>query len=235
METVRDVMTRSVLSVGPDTPLKDVALLLIEHRISGLPVVDGSGRVVGVISEGDLLVKERQPDAVRHRPLARLFGESAETRQLLAKAEARTAGDAMTAPAITVEASAPVGVAATLMIDRKVNRLPVTEGDRLVGIVTRADVIRTFARSDEELAARIRSDVLLRTLWLDPDLFSVEVSNGVATIRGRVERKSSAAMLERMAEMVPGIVAVTADIAWAIDDRDIQAPSPDYLSPKGPS
>jgi CBS-domain-containing membrane protein len=235
METVRDVMTRAVLSVGPETPIKDVARLLIEHRISGMPVVDDAGRVLGVISEGDLLVKEQQPRATRHRPLARLFGDSAETRQALAKAEALTAGDAMTAPAITIEASSPVGAAASLMIERKVNRLPVTEDGRLAGIVTRADVIRTFARSDEELAEAIRTDVLVRTLWLDPERFEVEVVNGVATIHGQTERRSTAAMVQRMAEALPGIVAVVADIAWTVDDRDIEAPAPDYLSPKSPS
>jgi CBS domain-containing protein len=235
MKTVRDVMTRSVLSVRPDTPIKEVAELLIKHRISGLPVVDAQGAVVGVISEGDLLVKERRPGAIRHRPLARLFGESAETRRLLAKAEARTAGDAMTAPAITIEADRAVGVAASLMIERQVNRLPVTDAGALVGIVTRADVIRTFARSDEELADAIRSEVLVRSMWIDPSQFTVTVTDGVAHITGTVGRRSTAAMIERMAHLVAGIVDVSADIAWTVDDRDIEAPGPDYFSPKSPS
>jgi CBS domain-containing protein len=235
MKTVRDVMTRSVLSVAPGTPLKEVANLLIEHRISGLPVVDDQGSVLGVVSEGDLLVKERQPAAVRRRPLARLFGDSAETRQLLAKAEARTAGDAMTSPAITIAADRPVGAAASLMIERKVNRLPVVEGGKLVGIVTRADVVRTFSRSDEDLAEAIRSEVLVRSMWVDPAAFTVTVTDGVARITGNVGRRSTAAMVERMAYLVPGIVDVSADISWTVDDRDIEAPGPDYLSPKGSS
>ncbi len=235
METVRDVMTRAVLAVKPDTPLKDVARQLIDHRISGLPVVNEAGQVIGVISEGDLLVKEQQPGSIHHRPLARLFGESTETRHLLAKAEARTAGDAMTSPAITIDASQSVGAAAALMVQRQVNRLPVTEAGHLIGIVTRADVVRTFARSDEELAETIRSDVLLRALWLDPSQFTVEVTDGVATIRGSVGRRSTAAIVEHMAEMVPGVVAVVTNLDWSIDDRDIEAPGHDYLSPKGPS
>ncbi len=235
METVRDVMTRSVLSVRADTPLKDVARLLIDNRISGLPVVDDGGRVIGVVSEGDLLVKEQSRDAIHHRPLARIFGESSDTRQLLAKAAARTAGDAMTTPPITIDASQPVGVAATTMIKRRVNRLPVTEDDRLVGIVSRADVIRTFVRTDEELAETIRQDVLLRDLWEDPDAFSVSVADGVATIKGGVERRSSAGIIERMVGLLPGIVGVTADITWAMDDRGLQSPPADYISPKSPS
>lgn len=232
METVRDVMTRSVLSVRPDAPLKEVARELIEHRISGLPVVDDAGRIVGVISEGDLLAKEQRRDAVHHRPLARLFGESAETRSLMAKAEASTAGEAMTSPAITIDALQSVDAAATLMIQRKINRLPVTEGGKLVGIVTRSDVVSTFARSDDDLAEVIRNDVLRHTLWRDPDTFRVSVTDGVASISGEVERRSTATILENMVKMVPGIVSVKADIKWTLDDRDIEAPGPDYISPK---
>jgi CBS domain-containing protein len=235
MKTVRDVMTRPVLSVRPETPLKEVASILVEHRISGLPVVDATGRVLGVVSEGDLLMKGHDPDAVHHRPLARIFGESEETRQLLAKAEARTAGDAMTAPAITIDASKPVNVAATMMVERKVNRLPVTEDDRLVGIVTRADVVKTFVRTDDELVSAIRSEVLLHALWIDPEHFAVSAVDGVVTVQGRVERRSTAAMIAPMIEMVPGVVAVNADVAWSVDDRGIEAPAPDYFSPKSPS
>ncbi len=235
MKTVRDVMTHPVQSVRPETPLKEVARLLIDHRISGLPVVDDSGKVLGVVSEGDLLMKGQEHGAVHHRPLARIFGESEETRRLLAKAEARTAGDAMTTPALTIDAGRPINVAATLMVERKVNRLPVTEDGRLVGIVTRADVVRTFVRSDEELAEAIRDEVLVRALWVDPAGFTVEVVDGIATVTGRVRRRSTAAMIEPMVEMVAGVIAVNANVEWSEDDRTIEAPGPDYFSPKSPS
>jgi len=235
MTTVRDVMTTTVLAVRPETPLKEVARLLVERRISGLPVVDDEDRVVGVVSEADLLVKEQGPDAVPRGTLDRLFGESGQTRQLRAKAEARTAGEAMTAPAITIDGGASVHRAAAQMIERRVNRLPVVDAGRLVGIVTRADLVRSFVRSDAQLAQTIREDVLLKALWIDPDQVAVEVADGVAAIRGRVDRRSTAAMVAHMVEMVPGVVAVTAEIAWSVDDRDIDAPAPDYFSPKGPS
>jgi len=235
MNTVRDVMTRPVRSVRPETPLKEVAQILIEHQISGLPVVDAEERVVGVVSEGDLLVKEQGPGAIRHRPLARIFGESRETRALRTKMAARTAGDAMTAPAITIEASRPISVAAAMMVEHKVNRLPVTEDGRLAGIVSRADVVRAFARSDSELAAEIREEVLRKALWLDPRKFRVDVRDGIATVTGKVDRRSTAAMVERMVAVLPGVVGVTNRVAWTTDDRDIEAPGPDYVSPKGPS
>lgn len=235
MKTVRDVMTRPVRSVRPETPLKEVARLLVEHRISGLPVVDENDRVVGVVSEADLLVKEQGPDAVPHSILDRIFGEAEETRLLRMKAEARTAGDAMTTPAITIDASRTVHQAATVMIERRVNRLPVVEDGQLVGIVTRADLVRSYVRSDEQLAEQIRRDVLVRDLWIDPEQVTVEVADGVVTLGGRVDRRSTARMVARMVEMVPGVVAVNAEIAWTTDDRDLDAPAPDYFSPKGPS
>jgi len=235
MTTVRDVMTTSVLAVRPETTLKEVARLLVERRISGLPVVNEAGRVVGVVSEADLLVKEQEPGALARGPLDRIFGESDELRQQRVKAEARTAGEAMTAPAITIDASRSVQQAANLMIERRVNRLPVIEDGRLVGIVTRADLVRSFVRSDEQLEATIRDDILLKALWIDPALFSVDVTDGVVTLSGGVDRRSTAEMVARMVEMVPGVVGVNAEIAWKVDDRKIDAPAPDYFSPKGPS
>jgi CBS domain-containing protein len=228
-------MTNAVLAVKPATTLKEVARLLVENRISGLPVVDDEIRVIGVISEADLLVKEQDPGAFEPSRLDRIFGASEELRELRAKAEARTAGEAMTSPAITIEASRSLHQAAGVMIERRVNRLPVVRDGRLVGIVTRADLVRAFVRSDEQLVRMIRDDVLRRTLWIDPDQFEVEVDDGVATIRGAVARRSTAGMIVRSVENVPGIVAVNAEIAWNVDDRDIEAPAPDYFSPKGPS
>lgn len=235
MTTVRDVMTAAVLAAQPDTPLKEVARLLVEHRISGLPVVDDEGQVVGVVSEADLLVKGQGPDAVPRGAFDRLLGESEQTRQLRAKAEARTAGEAMTAPAITIDPSRSVHQAASVMIERRVNRLPVVDAGRLVGIVTRADLVRSSVRSDAQLEQSIREDVLRKALWIDPARFVVEVDDGVVTLRGSVERRSTAAMVVHMVEMVPGVVDVTAEIDWTIDDRDIDAPKPDFFSPKSPT
>lgn len=235
MTTVRDVMTTTVLAVRRETPLKEVARLLVERRISGLPVIDDEGQVVGVVSEADLLVKEQGPDAVPCGTLDRLLGESGQARQLRAKAEARTAGEAMTAPAITIDAAASVHRAAAQMIERRVNRLPVVDAGRLVEIVTRADLVRSFVRSDAQLEQTIREDVLLKALWIAPDQVAVDVVDGIATLRGRVDRRSTAAMVAHMVEIVPGVVGVSAEIAWSVDDRDIDAPAPDYFSPKGPS
>jgi len=233
MMTVRDVMTRAVVSVQRGTPIRDVAQVLVDHAISGVPVVDVDGAVLGVVSEADFLVKEQGRDAVRHRPLARILGESRESQVQLVKLAALTAADAMTAPAVTIQSGRPITEAAAVMTARGVNRLPVVDDGRLVGIVTRADLVRAYVRSDEELARSIREDVLLRILWLDPNLFTVTVTDGAASVSGRVERRSTAEMIERAVSMVPGIVSVQTDVTWTLEDSRIEPPSRDPVSPFG--
>ncbi|HET7704240.1 MAG TPA: CBS domain-containing protein [Candidatus Limnocylindrales bacterium] len=234
MLTVRDVMTRSVSTVKPDTPLRDVAHVLTRQGISGAPVVGADGAVLGVVSEADLLVKEQGIDAIPHRPLAALFGESRQTRELLAKASAITAAEAMTAPAITVASNRPIHEAAAIMTARRVNRLPVVDDGRLVGIVSRADLVRAYVRSDDELAATIRDDVIRRVLWLDPASFTVSVRDGVASIAGRVERRSTAKMVAHAVAMVPGIIDSHVLVSWTLDDRALVPASLDPVFPFGP-
>jgi CBS domain-containing protein len=234
MLTVRDVMTRSVISVRRTTPLKEVAQALIDNGISGLPVVDVDGAVLGVVSEADLLVKGQGAEAIRHRPLARFLGESRETRAQLDKLGATSAGDAMTAPAITITSGRSIHEAAAVMTARRVNRLPVVDDGRLVGIVSRADLVRAYVRSDEQLEEAIRQDVILRILWLDPALFSVVVKDGVASISGRVQRRSTAEMIEHSVRMVPGVVDVHVSVSWSMDDRALKPAELDPVFPFGP-
>jgi CBS domain-containing protein len=234
MLTVRDVMTQPAVSVHGSAPLREVAQMLVDHEISGVPVVDADATLLGVVSEADLLVKEQGPDAIRHRPLARLLGESRESRSQLAKLSAVTAAEAMTSPAITITPGRSLHEAAAIMTARRVNRLPVVEGGRLVGVVSRADLVRAFARSDDELATSIREDVLLRILWLDPSLFTVVVRDGVASVDGHVERRSTADMIERCVKMVPGVLDVHASVTWSTDDSRVRPVSRDAVFPFGP-
>lgn len=231
MLTVRDVMASPVFTVGYDTPLKEVARLLIAHGVSGVPVVGATGEVIGVISEGDFLVKEQGRERIHHRRLARLVGESPAAQAQMMKLEARTAGEAMTTPAITIAPSSAIRDAAALMTSRGVNRLPVVDGGLLVGIVTRADLLRAFLQSDEELERVVRDDVVLRMLWLDPAAFRISVTNGEATIAGHVERRSTAEIIAATVRMVPGIVAVHTDLGWSMDDRDVKPAERDVEFP----
>ena len=211
---VGDVMTRDVVSVTPDTPLKDVAAAIVERGISGLPVCDADGAVVGVLSEADLLVKQGgSPE--RSGGLFAWLVETASAPDL-AKLRAHTAGEAMTSPAVTVETASPVSEAARTMVSLGVNRLPVVEDGRLVGIVTRADLVRLFTRSDEEIARDIRQDVVKR-LWIAPERIEVDVEQGEVVLRGEVDTEVEAGLLEKRIPLVAGVVGVRSELSWAVD------------------
>ena len=128
----------------------------------------------------------------------------------------------------------PIPKAAATMTSHRVNRLPVVDEGHLVGIVTRADLVRSYVRSDEELAGTIRFEVIRQLLWLDPAAFTIEVHDGVATISGNVERRSTAEMISRMTAMVPGIIDVDASVGWRIEDRDIAPVERDPVFPYSP-
>jgi CBS domain-containing protein len=215
---VGEIMTRDVRCVAPATSLKDVARLLLEHGISGVPVVADDGEVLGVVSSGDLLVKVSADLGRREHPSNWLFG-SDERVEL--KRGAETAGEAMTSPAITVDPGCTVAGAARLMVTRSIDRLPVLDHGRLQGIVTRHDVVRAFARSDRELAEQIRNEVLLHTLWIDPGTVEVTVEEGKVTATGAVDTRTIAEMIPVYVSLVPGVVSV--DISQVEWNADVEA------------
>lgn len=206
---VRDMMTRGVLSVSPETPLKQVAALLVERRISGLPVVDASGRVVGVVSEADFLVKEgAEREAPPRRPWIEIFASDRERHADVERVAAKSAKEAMTSPPITIGPDEPLRRAARVMSRRAVNRLPVVEDDRLVGIITRADIVRVFARSDDELLGQ--ASFALRAV---DGLTVVGVRDGVVELSGTVQSEGLVKIIRSVVEHLDGVVAV--------DDRNV--------------
>ncbi len=214
---VKDLMTANVVAVGTETPLKDVADILSEFRISGLPVVSERGTVLGVVSENDILVKERGTEPLRGLVGRLLAGDAVE---LEAKVAARTAGEAMTSPAVTIMPDRPVSAAAGEMVERRINRLPVVDEDgKLLGIVTRADLVKAFARSDEEIVREIREDVMSRALWLDPSAVEVSSTRGEVTLKGRLETRIEAEALAALAERVPGVVSVSSELTYPEQER----------------
>lgn len=205
---VAELMTSEVVTVRAETPLREAAALLAEKRISGLPVVDAGGRVVGVLSEGDIVAKAG--GATRGN---RLLGWLLEPDVDLAdKIRARTVGEAMSAPALTIEADRRVHEAARLMAAEGINRLPVVDDGALVGIVTRADVVRAFSRSDAEIASEINDEILRRTLWLEPGSVTVTVTDGAVTLEGEVESDADAELLPVFVSRVPGVVSVRSEV-----------------------
>lgn len=206
---VRDVMTEDVATVAPDTDLRNVAALLVQKRISGVPVVDG-GQVLGVVSERDILFKERPTDGLSRSVLGWLMDEG----DLMLKIDARTARAAMTSPAVVIGPARSVADAAALMLDESVSRLPVVDKGMLVGIVTRHDLVRAFARTDEEIWLEIESDSLVRAYWHRPGSSDITVSAGEVTLRGKVGSKQEAQLIEAFVDRVPGVVGVTSRLHW---------------------
>ncbi|MCB5163862.1 CBS domain-containing protein [Streptomyces bambusae] len=201
--TVSDVMSAKVIAVTPTTGFKDIAAAMRRWKVTALPVVEGEGRVVGVVSEADLLPKEEFHE---HRP-----GLIEQMRRLdeTAKAGSTRAEDLMSAPALTIRPDATLPQAARLMAERHVKRLPVVDGNgTLRGIVSRSDLLKVFLRSDEELAADIRRHVVEHLFPLSHASVRVAVSHGVATLTGTVQDGGLIPLAERLARAVEGVVDV---------------------------
>lgn len=201
--TVRDVMTTRVVAARKDASFKDMAAMLRSSRISAFPVVDDAGKVIGVVSAGDLLVKE----AV----LAEGTSFLAALRHIREdeKAAGLTAADLMTAPAITIGPDASVVDAARLMYDRRVKRLPVVNAaGRLLGIVSRVDVLAVFSRPDDEIRSEVIHQVLPDMGAGTPSGFSVTVADGIVTISGRPQSTQVGHAILDAVRHVQGVVAV---------------------------
>jgi CBS-domain-containing membrane protein len=207
---VAALMTSDVVTVGPGTIYKKVVERLRSRGISAVPVVDADRRVIGVVSESDLLLKEERP-----RSAAALLDPHGDA----AKARARNAAALMTSPAVTVEPEATLTEAARLMRQKQVKRLPVVDANgRLAGILSRSDLLRVFLRSDESIAREVREEVLERALATHPAAVTVAVADGVVRLDGEVQTKSLAAIATRLIEAVEGVVAVENRLRWRIGD-----------------
>ncbi|MDX2389432.1 MULTISPECIES: CBS domain-containing protein [unclassified Streptomyces] len=201
--TVADVMTTKVVAVTPSTGFKDIATAMERWKVTALPVIEGEGHVVGVVSEADLLPKEEFHE---HRP-----GLIEQMRRLgdTAKAGSTRAENMMTTPAITIRPDSTLPQAARLMADRHIKRLPVVDADgTLKGIVSRADLLKVFLRTDEELATEIRRTVVDRLFPLSHKAVKVTVTEGIATLTGQVRDSHLIGMAARLTHSVEGVVQV---------------------------
>jgi CBS domain-containing protein len=217
--TVKDVMTDQVVAVRREASFKDMAAKLREFRVSAFPVVDENRRVIGVVSEADLLAKEALAGDHAGIPAAVTGILHHKDQQ---KAEGLTAGDLMTHPAVTVRPEDSVEHAARLMYTLQVKRLPVVDrGGYLVGIVSRTDLLAVFDRTDEEIHAEIVNDVILREFLIDPAMFMVSVENGVVTVKGNPETADLGHNMVTRIRQVQGVVAVRDKLAYPPNDRRI--------------
>ena len=199
---VRDVMTTQVVTVRKTTRYKEVARLMTEYKVNAMPVVTDKGRVIGMVSEADMLRKQERA--------FRRFGTGLprRTRHQREPAEARTVGGRMTSPAVTIHPDAPLGSAARLMNGHNIRRLPVVDASgELIGIVSRRDLLSVFLLSDEEITAELR-DAISTILLDEGDAITVTARDGVVTLSGTLARKEMIPVAVRVASEADGVVAV---------------------------
>ncbi|MFF5477710.1 CBS domain-containing protein [Streptomyces sp. NPDC012935] len=204
---VRDLMNDAVVSVQRGTPFKEIAHLLQEYDITAVPVVDGDDRPVGVVSEADLLHKlwdQLEPAGLREsRP------DGSEDAAEAGKALATDAEGLMTSPVVCARADWSVVEAARAMAEHKVKRLLVVdETQRLIGVISRSDLLRVFLRKDQAIRTEILEEIVVKTLGALPSAVNVEVNNGHVILSGHVSRTQSVALLEELCRHVDGVVAV---------------------------
>ena len=199
--TVKDVMTTQVVAVRRGATFKEMAATLRRFRVSAFPVVDDHEKVIGVVSEADLLAKEALTDPgvldglLHHKEMRKAWG--------------LTAGDLMTHPAVTVRPDDSVEHAARLMYSLRIKRLPVVNaGGGLVGLVTRTDLLAVYDRSDEEIREEILDQVIVHEFLEDPRQFSVTVQDGAVTLQGSPETAALGRDIVRKIRHVAGVVAV---------------------------
>lgn len=227
--TVADVMTDRVVAAREGAGFKEIIQVMRGHRLSALPVVDAHNRVLGVVSEADLLIKEallvkRAGPASRHA--SRFWLRAAVKR----KAAAAVAQDLMTRPAMTIGPDATLAEAASRMCERRVKRLPVTdEAGRLIGIVSRIDVLSVFSRAEADIRDEIVSELILSKFSLDPEYFEVTVRSGIVTITGQADSREAAVQLLDAIQHVEAVVDVRDRISYP-DKVQAGSPAPPLIT-----
>jgi CBS domain-containing protein len=203
--------------------VKAIADLLLHHRISGLPVLASTGEILGMVTEGDLLLGAEAQPGQRFEPLTAPRRERADRR----KAAAETAAEAMSSPVVTILPDVPLATAARLMRKHGVKRLPVVDSDGgLVGILSRRDILTALARPDEDIHRDVIEGVIMEWLWLSPADILVSVKDGAVTINGTFDRRSDVKIAEHLVAGLDGVVAVRSTLGFRWDDTKAR-PAPE--------
>jgi len=213
---VSDVMSTDVISVAPDTSVRDVAAKLVHHGISSLPVVDRTGRLVGIVSEGDLIRRVEIGTEPRHSWWRSLFSDALASAHAYVRSHGRLARDVMTVAPVTASADEPLDKLAARMARKRLKRLPVLRDGRVVGVIARRDFVRKLAGHSVKTAA-VSDDALRKELaermralpWsLHAGVINTEVQNGVASVYGWAASPIERRAVEVVAENTPGVVQV---------------------------
>ena len=230
---VEKLMTSELITVDCDASLKEAARRMIEAGISGLVVTDANGDLEGVITEADFVKAESARRATKRARLLRWFGEE----ETGIPSSERKVGDVMTAEVVTMAVGSDHAQAARLMRKAGVKRIPIVDvNDRLVGIVSRSDIMRAFARPDSEIIAEILGHVIGDVLWIDSKLVEVGCVDGNVVLTGRLETRSDATLVETLTRRVDGVVSVASNLSWAVDNTELQMvpPPPQFRGPNWP-
>ena len=214
---IKDVMTTQVITAAEDTPFKDLVDLLVENRVSGVPVVDEYGRVLGIVTEADLVSKEAF-DLRHRRPLAAVTELVSGASRWSNKAKGLTAGDVMTERVVAVGPGEDVRAAARRMLDLGVKRLPVVDDGRLVGIVSRQDLLRIFHRADADIAAEVEAKMANPIYAPEDHSVTASVTDGVVTLTGRVRFSGEVPVMVGLASNIVGVVHVENRITYDLVD-----------------
>ena len=212
MRTVREVMTKTVVTAPEEAPFKELVRVMREYRVSALPIVGADGSIVGVVSEADLLLKEA-PDVLTPHVF-----EGKVHREERRKAEGKVARDLMTRPAITIGPDAAVTEAAKMMHERHVKRLPVVdELGRIAGVVSRVDLLADYLRDDAEILEDVRT-ILYRELLIEEHAVTATVDQGVVRLEGQLERRTMVPSIWDRVRSVEGVVGIDERLTWQLDD-----------------
>jgi CBS domain-containing protein len=208
---VLDIMSIDVLTVSPDESLKAAARLMVERGVSGLPVVNEAGKLIGIITEADFL--EREADRSHRRLLDALMHKPDTV------SEAETVGEVMSTHPVIIYPEASVTEAARVMSHHHVKRLPVVNDEgELQGIISRSDVVTVFTRPDDVIEDEIREDVIDRVLLLDGDSLDVNVADGIVHLAGVLPTRTDKRLLEEMVRRIDGVVKMGSDVSFEVDD-----------------
>lgn len=220
-----EIMTRDVITVRPQTSVRDIAALMVEKHISGVPVLTDDGKIIGIISESDLLHRAEVGTERRRKWWFRAFGDSNQLAQDFAKAHGLKAHDVMSRYVVSVREDAELSDVADILDNRRIKRAPVVEGDRLVGIITRGDLVRALSRVQITKAAKMIDNATLhKTLhdrirsqpWINQSYISVTVNDGVVELWGVVDTADQHSALRALVEETDGVTRVDDKISVGV-------------------
>ena len=225
---IRDLMTNDVITIGPEAPLKEAARRMLEARVSGLPVTDAEGNLVGIVTEADFVAGEADRRTRMRAGLLRFLDRHQDI-----PSQERLVGDVMTSPVVVIGPETDHAEAARVMQKENVKRLPVVDGGKLVGLISRSDTLRAFVRPDQEIIEEINSYVMEKVLWVDPSKVEVICVDGNLTLRGRMETRSDANLLVELTKRLDGVASVTDELSWEYDNTKLDlAGTPYEVNPR---